>query len=243
MSDHNQNKAKVENQILSALPESELGRLTSHLKYVELPYGHRIYAFQTPIDDVYFLNSGMVSLLSTTEEGNIIEVGMVGNEGMIGIPIIMGARVTPYEVIVQAQGTAMKIRGDLLRAELHNRGKLQDLLLHYTYSLILQLSQSAVCNRFHSVEKRLCRWLLTTRDRVKSDNFRLTHEFMAHMLGSRRQGVTESANALQKAGLITYNRGYLTILNSKRLELTSCECYKIIKDAHVREYINLEMSR
>lgn len=222
----------IENLLLAALPPDEYNRLAPSLELVELSYGKRIYDFGDTIHEVYFPNSGMSALLSITQDGEMIEVGVVGNEGMFGIPIILGVKKTSYQVIVQAEGTAIKMGAGALKQEFNQHGSLRDLLLRYLYTLVTQLSQSVVCNRFHTVEARLCRSLLVTSDRVKSSEFRLTQEFLSLMLGSRRQGISEAASSIQRAGIISYARGRITILDREALESISCECYGVVKEAY-----------
>jgi CRP-like cAMP-binding protein len=220
------------NRILAALPSNEYNVFAHNIEHLNLSYGKVLYDFGDEIRYVYFLNSGMGSLLSVTEDGAIIEVGMVGNEGMLGMPIIMGMQIMPYRVTMQVAGTAMRVRAGLVKQVFDQNGVLYRLLLRYTYTLLAQITQSALCNHFHTVEERLCRWLLTTRDRTKFDKFRLTHEMLSQMLGARRQGVTEVANTLRKAGLINYVRGEITLLNLSGLRDRSCECYAVVREAH-----------
>ena len=220
----------VENQILLSLSNNEYDFILPNLEAVNLPYGRILYHSGDSISYAFFPNSGMCSLLATTEDGSTIEVGMVGNEGLVGVPVVLGMNSMPYEVTVQVQGSALRVGVNLLIEVFNQHGLLHDRLLRYTYSLITQISQSAACNRFHTVEQRLCRWLLTTCDRAKSDHFRLTHEILSHMLGSRRQGVTEAASAIKHLGLISYNRGQITVLDRSGLEAASCECYNVIKE-------------
>lgn len=218
----------AENRILAALPRAEYERLSPHLERVHLPQGKVLWEAGDLVRRAYFITAGMVSLLSITEDGETTEVAMVGSEGMVGVPIILRVEISPYRSMVQIPGEAMSIRADRLRAEFDRNPRLEDLLLKYTHALLTQVSQSAVCNRFHTVEARLCRWLLVTRDRVRSDSFKLTQEFIAHMLGTPRTVVTAAANKLQDAGLIRYKRGHITILNLRGLEGAACECYGVV---------------
>lgn len=174
----------------------------------------------------YFPFDGIVSLLSMTEDGETIEVAMVGNEGMIGVPIVLRASITPYRTVVQRPVDAMRIKAEVLTKEFNRGGRFQDLLLRYAHALLTHVSQSAVCGRFHPVEARLGRWLLVTRDRVNSDNFQYTQEFLSHMLGTPRTVVSTAACNLQDAGLIRYRRGRITILDRQGLEAAACECYR-----------------
>ena len=221
----------VQNRLLASLPREEYERLRPNLETVHLPHGKILYHAGDIVRYAYFINDGQVSMLSITEEGETIEVAMVGNEGAIGIPVILRSNKTPYEVMVQIPvKSAMRVKAEVLRNEFDRGGKFQDLMLRYTHVLLTQISQSAVCNRFHTSEQRLARWLLIANDLVKADVFMLTHEFIAHMLGTPRTGVTMAAGALQKAGLITYSRGKITVLDRGGLEDASCECYKIIRE-------------
>lgn len=220
----------LRNQLLSALAREDHARFLPRLEQVELSPGKVIYEITDTVRHAYFPLSGMLSLLAITEDGATIEVGMVGNEGVVGLPAILRAYSTPYRVMVQIRGLAMRIRADALRAEFDRGGRMQDVLLRYTYTLLTQVSQSAVCNHFHTVEQRLSRWLLVARDRVHSDQFSLTHEVISHMLGIPRTNVTMRAGALQRQGLITYSRGKITIVDPRGLEAASCECYRMVKE-------------
>ncbi|MBD1945516.1 Crp/Fnr family transcriptional regulator, partial [Coleofasciculus sp. FACHB-712] len=172
---------------------------------------------------------GIVSLLSVLEDGSTVEAGMVGNDGMVGLPIILGGNKTSNRALVQVAGNGIRMKAEQLRSEFKRGGALQSLLLRYTQALLTQVSQGVACNRLHTIEERLARWLLTVQDRVESDQFPLTQEFIAQMLGTRRSGVTVAAGTLSKAGTIRYSRGKITILNQGDLEAISCECYGIIK--------------
>jgi len=218
------------NRLLSALPPAEYERLAPHLELVALAPGKILHNAGDVVRHAYFLKGGVASLLSTTEDGRTIEVGMIGNEGMTGISIILRSRIAPYQVMVQLAGNALRIRGDILREEFNRGGKLQDLLLRYAHSLLIQVAQSAACNRFHTVEERLCRWLLVSRDRVQTHTLQLTQEFLSHMLGGPRTSVTAIAGSLQKEGLIKYSRGRITILSRDGLKAASCECYERVRE-------------
>jgi CRP-like cAMP-binding protein len=226
-----------ENLILSALPRADHARLIQKMTRVHLPRGTVLNHMGDNMPHAYFLNSGMVSLLSVAQNGSTIEVGMVGNEGMVGIPIILGMNETPYEMNVQitVEG-AWKIKAEALKEEFNRGGKFQELLLKYTHVVLIQLSQSALCNRFHTSEERLGRWLLVARDRVQSNTINLTQEIISHMLGIPRTGVTMTAGNLQKIGLISSRRGKITILDPERLEKVACECYKITKE-NIESYL------
>jgi CRP-like cAMP-binding protein len=217
-----------ENKILAALPRAEYQALVPHLERVHLPQGKVLYEVGDFVTRAYFVTRGMVSLLSITEDGGTTEVAMVGKEGVVGVPIILRVGVMPYRSMVQIAGDALSIKADVMRAEFTRSARFQDLLLRYTHALLTQVSQSAVCNRFHTTEARLGRWLLVTRDRVGSDSFQLTQEFIAHMLGTPRTVVTVAANKLQDAGLIRYKRGQISILDPRMLEAAACECYGVV---------------
>jgi len=220
-----------ENLILSALPREEYERLITKMSRVHLPQGKILSHMGDKLSHAYFINSGMVSLLSVAQNGSTIEVGMVGKEGVVGIPIILGMNEIPYEMNVQiAIESAWKIKAETLKEEFDRGGKFQELLLKYTHVVLTQLSQSALCNRFHTSEERLGRWLLVARDRVHSNTINLTQEIISHMLGIPRTGVTMTAGHLQKIGLISARRGKITILDPERLESIACECYQITKD-------------
>lgn len=218
------------NRLLDNLPQSERERLLPHSKHIPLPRGKILHEQGDPVRDVYFPVSGMVSLLSTTGDGNTVELAMVGNEGMVGVAIILRSDVMPYRTMVQIEGEALRISAEAFRKGLIPGGQLEDRLFKYTNALLAQISQSAVCNHFHTTEARLCRWLLISRDRVKTNTLLLTQEIIAHMLGTSRTGVTRAATTLADAGLIRYRRGRITIINRQGLEDYSCECYEIVKE-------------
>ena len=215
-----------ENQILAALPRMEFERLIPHLERVHLPRGKVLFEAGDHIRYAHFLTNGVVSLLCTSENGETVEVAMVGNEGMLGLPIILRVGITLHRSMVHVPADALRISSDVLRAEFNRNDQLQDLLLRLTHALITQLSQSVVCNRFHTVEARLGRWLLITSDRVKEETFFLTQEFISQMLGTPRTVVTVAANRLQDAGYIRYRRGRITILDRLGLESVACGCYE-----------------
>ena len=223
-----------ENQLLAALPASEYQRLLPHLELVSLPLRKVLYEADEPIEYVYFLNHAIASLVSTMEDGSTVEIGLVGNEGMVGLPVILGGKTTNNQAFVQVADGAMRMKASLLKTEFNRGGPLQTLLLLYTQALYTQVSQSAACNRLHSLEGRLARWLLSVQDRVQSNEFPLTQEFISQMLGTRRAGVTVAAGILSQAGIIRYTRGRITILNHEALKATSCECYEVIKSEFER---------
>jgi CRP-like cAMP-binding protein len=220
----------VRNRILAALPHEEFTRLQPHLKSVHLEKGEIVYLTGDDIQYLYFPNSGLLSLLSTTETGATIEVAMVGNEGVLGLPVILRNRMIPYEVTVQFTTEAFKISAGALQDEFDKGEKLYEFVLRYLNVLIAQISQSTICNRFHTLDETLSRWLLVVQDRVNSDSLNLTQETISHTLGVPRTAVTGAAGALQRAGIIRYSRGKIFILNRARLEANSCECYRIIRD-------------
>ena len=219
------------NWILNAIPLVEQERLLPHFEHVALPQSQTLFIPNDVIHHVYFPNSGMVSLVSLTEEGSTIEIGMVGNEGVVGITVILGTDTIPYQAEVQIPGDAIRIRATILLEEFNRGGEFQKVLLRYTGVLIAQLSQSAVCNRFHTMKERLSKWLLVSRDRAKSSSFRLTQDDLSHMLGTYRPNVTAVARMLQNEGLINYSRGRMMILDEGGLESAACECYQVVKDS------------
>jgi CRP-like cAMP-binding protein len=217
------------NRLLATLAKKDYLRLLPKLKQTMLVFGDILFEPGDSIKHVYFPNDSIISLLSAVAERSTLEVGMVGNEGMAGLPVFMGVSVSRTRALVQGAGSAMKMTAAALRAETQQLSPLHRLLQRYTHSLLTQISQSSVCNRFHSVESRLARWLLMSSDRLGRDEFRLTQDFMSNMLGVRREGVNKAAGALEDRKLIKYNRGQLTILNRPGLEEVACACYAIIK--------------
>lgn len=222
------------NRILNALTRAEYERVALDLEPVNLSAGEVLCHPEQPITHVYFPNRGTVSLVSTFEDGGSVEVGMVGNEGMFGVSVFLGSISTPLEAVVQLPGDGLRMRVGLLGREFQKGGQLQDLLLRYTQAFITQIAQTAACNRAHSTDKRLARWLLMCQDRSQSKDLNLTQEFISNMLGTRRAGVTEAAGGLQAEGLIRYKRGRITILDRAGLELVSCECYRTVRKEFAR---------
>jgi CRP-like cAMP-binding protein len=220
----------IENRLLSALPIEEYKRLLPNLELVSLNFKQIIYAPDEPIEYVYFPNSGVISLVNVTEDGKTVEAGMVGNEGMAGIPVLLGADKMPSLAISQVVGDAVRMKADVFKREVTPGTSLYKLLLRYTQALLNQISQSVACNSLHPVERRCCRWLLMCHDRVRSDQFMLTQELLSQMLGVRRASVSVVAATVQKAGLIRYNRGRITIVDREGLEAGSCECYRVVKE-------------
>jgi CRP-like cAMP-binding protein len=203
--------------------------MSPFLEPITLARGDVLYYPQDPVSHVYFPNSGTVSVVATFADGGSVEVGVVGNEGVFGINVVLGSVTTPHEAMVQLPGDGMRASSEALRREFKQGGQLQDLLLRYTQAFIVQISQTAACNKVHPLDGRLARWLLMICDRAPGQDLELTHEFIAVMLGTRRAGVTEAAGRLQDEGLIRYRRGHVTVLDRQGLEATSCECYPVVK--------------
>jgi CRP-like cAMP-binding protein len=219
----------VENYLLSALPSDEYERLFPTQDAVSLSLGQVIYESGEPLEYAYFPANSVVSLLYTMEDGSTAEMGLVGNDGVVGVTLFLGGDTTPNRAVVQIAGRALRMKSKVLQSEFRRGGPFQQLLLRYTQALMTQISQTAACNRLHSVEKRLCRWLLLCHDRIESDELQMTQEFIANMMGGRRESVTIAAGRLQNAGLIHYSRGHIKILDRKGLEASACECYLIVK--------------
>jgi CRP-like cAMP-binding protein len=219
----------IANRILAQLPTEEYERLSPHLEPVSLVLGDVLHYPQEPVTHVYFPNQGTVSVIATFEDGGGVEVGVVGNEGMFGVNVVLGSLTTPHEAVVQLPGDALRISTHMVKEEFRRCGQLHDLILRYTQAFIIQLAQTAACNRSHPMSGRLARWLLMSHDRAMTDELLLTHEFIAVMLGTRRAGVSEAAGKLQNDGLIKYRRGRIQITDRKGLEAFSCECYPIVK--------------
>lgn len=216
------------NRILAALPADEYGRLTHGAERVRLVPGRILFDAGEEIRHVYFPLSGMASLVSVTENGKSVEVAAVGREGMVGIPVVLRASESPYRVMAQLAGGAVRVRASTLRAEFDRGGAMRDLLFRHALGLLTQLSQSVACHRFHTVQQRLACWLLLTRDRAGSESFRITQEFLSYMLGVPRTSVTAFAASMQRDGLITYNRGNVVLLDVRGLEAASCVCYRVV---------------
>jgi CRP-like cAMP-binding protein len=224
----------IRNRLLAALPASEYQRLIPHLQLVKLPHHEILYRPNESITHVYFPHQAVISLITTMENGSTIEVGLVGSEGMVGIPVILGGNITIYETQVQVPHDAMRMDANVLKTEFLQGGELQKLLLRYCQALLTQISQSVACNRFHTIEARLARWMLLVQDSTELDELPLTQEFIAEMLGTRRSGVTVAAGTLQQAGMLRYSRGKITIVNREALEATACECYRVISNEFSR---------
>ncbi len=218
-----------QNHLLSALPAEEYARLLPQLELVPMPLGKVLYESGNELHHVYFPTTAIVSLLYVMLDGASAEIAVVGNEGIIGVALFMGGETMPNRAVVQSAGHAYRLKGQLLKNEFNRSGELQHLLLRYTQALLTQMAQTAVCNRHHSLDQQLCRWLLLSLDRLSSNELVMTQELIADMLGVRREGVTEAAGNLQRAGLIKYQRGRITALDRTGLETRACECYAVVK--------------
>jgi CRP-like cAMP-binding protein len=217
------------NHLLSVLPEAEWERIGPHMVEVDMPLGQVVYESGDRLRHVYFPSTAIVSLLYVMENGASGEIAIVGNEGVVGIALFMGGETTPSRAVVQSAGKAYGLDARILKEEFHRAGPMQRLLLRYTQALITQMAQTAVCNRHHSIDQQLCRWLLLSIDRLPSNKLKMTQELIANMLGVRRPGVTEAAMKLQDAGLIRYSYGHIEVLNRPGLEKRVCECYAVVK--------------
>ena len=222
------------NRLLAALPADEYQRLSPRLQPVEFSLGEVVYEFGGQLDYVFFPTTSIVSLLYTMENGTSAEMGLTGNDGVVGIALFMGGGTMPNRAVIQSAGGALRMKAKVLKDEFARGGRFQQLLLRYTQALITQISQTAVCNRLHSVEQQLCRWLLLSHDRLNTNELVMTQELIADMLGVRREGVTVAAGRLQDAGAISYVRGHIQILNRHKLEETVCECYQVVRDEFKR---------
>ncbi len=218
-----------QNHLLRALPPADYSRIARHLEPVDMPLGHVLYESGNHLEHVYFPTDCIVSLLYVMEDGHSAEIAIVGNDGVVGIALFMGGETTPSRGIVQSSGQASRMPGRLVKEEFFNAGPMQHLFLLYTQALLTQMAQTAVCNRHHSIDQQLCRWLLLSLDRLTANELVMTQELIANMLGVRREGVTESAGKLQALGLINYSRGRITVLDRPALEKHSCECYAVVK--------------
>jgi CRP-like cAMP-binding protein len=219
----------TQNHLLAAVPAVEFERLLPHLELVEMPLGEVLYESGARLDHVYFPTTCIVSLLYVLENGASAEIAVVGNEGILGISLFMGGETTPSRAVVQSAGYGYRLRAPLLKEEFNRAGPMLRLLLRYTQALITQMTQTAVCNRHHSIEQQLCRWLLLSLDRLPSNSLTMTQELIANMLGVRREGVTVAARSLQREGLIRYSRGRIDVLDRPGLEKAVCECYAVVR--------------
>jgi CRP-like cAMP-binding protein len=217
-----------DNRLLAALSSAELNRIGEHLQAVDMTLGDVVYESGRDLPYVYLPTTCIVSLLYLLENGASAEIAVVGNEGVVGISIFMGGESTASRAVVQSAGKAFRLPAEVVRTEFRRGGGMQHLMLRYTQSLIAHMAQTAVCNRHHSVDQQLCRWLLLSLDRLDSNEIVMTQELIANMLGVRREGVTEAAGKLQKVGVIRYQRGHIKVLDRPRLEAMSCECYSVV---------------
>ena len=222
------------NQLLAVLPRDEWRRWQPHLEPVDLPLGHVLYEPGGTLEHVFFPTTAIVSLLYVMENGASAEIAVVGLEGLVGISLFMGGESTPSRAVVQSAGQAYQLSAKLIKEEFNRSHAVMHLLLRYTQALITQMAQTAVCNRHHSLDQQLCRWLLLSMDRLRGNELVMTQELIANMLGVRREGVTESALKLQRAGLISYSRGHITVIDRAGLEKRTCECYAVVKKEYDR---------
>jgi len=226
--------AALKNKLLGALPQTEFDRVSAHLEVVSLTLGEVLYESGDKLDYVYFPTTSIISLLYIMENGATAEIGVVGNDGVLGIALFMGGDTTPNRAVVQSAGHAVKMPARELKAEFTLGGVFHNLLLRYTQALITQISQTAVCNRLHPIEQQLCRWLLLSHDRLDSDELVMTHDLISNMLGVRREGVTVAAQKLASQGLIRNDRGAITVLDRLGIERSVCECYKVVSEEYRR---------
>ena len=223
-----------QNQLLASLPKAETQRWLPHLESVDMPLGSVVYESGDTLSHVYFPTTSIVSLLYVLESGASAEIAVVGNEGIVGVSLFMGGGSTPSRAVVQSAGRGFRLQAALMKVEFDRAGPALHLLLRYTQALITQMAQTAVCNRHHSLDQQLCRWLLLSLDRLQGNELVMTQELIANMLGVRREGVTEGALKLQQAGSIRYARGHITVLDRAGLEKRSCECYAVVKKEYDR---------
>jgi len=223
-----------QNHLLAALPVAEWERWLPALEPIDMPLGEVLYESGVAMTHVYFPTTSIVSLLYVMEDGASAEIAVVGNEGIVGVSLFMGGETTPSRSVVQSAGQGFRMRGQLLKEEFNRSGPVLHLLLRYTQALITQMAQTAVCNRHHSLDQQLCRWLLLSLDRLQGPELVMTQELIANMLGVRREGVTETAISLQRAGLINYKRGHITVRDRPGLERRTCECYTVVKKEYDR---------
>jgi CRP-like cAMP-binding protein len=232
-------KNPKQNHLLASLPEAEWLRWQPHLEWVDLPLGMVVYESGCTLKHVYFPTTAIVSLLYVMEDGASAEIAVVGNEGLVGVSLFMGGESTPSRGVVQSAGSAFRLKSSLLKDEFNRAGPVMHLFLRYTQALITQMAQTAVCNRHHTLDQQLCRWLLLSLDRLQGDELLMTQELIANMLGVRREGVTEAALNLQKAGLIRYARGHIHVLDRPGLEARTCECYDVVRKEYERLLPNM----
>jgi CRP-like cAMP-binding protein len=226
---HSTAETPKQNHLLAALPEAECGHLFPFMELVPMPLGAALYESGDRMEYVYFPTTSIVSLLYVMENGESAEIAVVGNDGIVGIALFMGGETMPNRAVVQSEGRAYQLKGQLLKQEFNRGGAFQHLMLRYTLALLAQMAQTAVCNRHHSVDQQLCRWLLLSLDRLSANELSMTQELIANMLGVKREGVTEAAGKLQDAGLIHYSRGRITVVDRPGLEARVCECYEVVR--------------
>jgi CRP-like cAMP-binding protein len=219
-----------QNDLLALLPRQTKERIFPHLRQVELPLGKEVFAAGQEVKSVYFPVDCIISLLYVMLDGHSAEISVVGHEGIVGIAVFMGGESTPSRAVVQSAGTAYKFPASELRREFNNDASMRMVMLRYTQALITQMAQTAVCNRHHTIDQQLCRWLLLSLDRLSGNELNMTQELIANMLGVRREGVTEAAGKLQNLGVINYRRGHITVRDRRKLEELSCECYAVVKE-------------
>jgi len=241
----NDSLAPRQNHLLAALHKDVYDRLLPNLELIDMPLGTVLYESGSELRHVYFPTTAIVSLLYVMLNGASAEIGVVGNEGVLGVALFMGGETMPNRAVVQSAGQAYRLKGQLLKQEFSRAGELQHLLLRYTQALLTQMAQTAVCNRHHSLDQQLCRWLLLSFERLPSRELVMTQELIGNMLGVRREGVTEAASNLQKAGLIRYKRGHITLLDRAGLEARACECYQVVKQEFDRllPEVNIQQSQ
>jgi CRP-like cAMP-binding protein len=227
-------RGPTSNQLLAALPVDEMARWLPLIELVEMALGQVLYEAGSPMSHVYFPSTAIVSLLYVTESGDSTEIAAVGNEGVVGISLFMGGDTTPNRAVVQSAGACYRLQAEVIKAEFNRSAPVAHLLLRYTQALITQMAQTAVCNRHHTADQQLCRWLLTSLYRLQGNELTMTQELIANMLGVRREGVTEAALKLQRAGLISYSRGRIKVLDRPGLALRTCECYAVVKAEYNR---------
>ena len=225
---------RKQNHLLAAVPAAEWKRLSPHLEPVDLSLGHVLYESGATLTDMYFPTTAIISLLYVMENGSSAEIAVVGNEGLVGVSLFMGGESTPSRAVVQSAGRGYKIASHVMKDEFNKAGPVMHLLLRYTQALITQMAQTAVCNRHHTLDQQLCRWLLLSLDRLPGTDLKMTQELISNMLGVRREGVTEAAMQLQAAGLIRYSRGKISVLDRSGLERRTCECYAVVKKEYDR---------
>jgi len=226
---HPESFLPTQNHLLAALPAADLERLLPYLRPAALPLGAVLYEPGSPMRHCYFPVSGIVSRLQTLEDGHMAEIAVIGNDGCVGVAVLLGTKTTRTRAVVQIAGDAYRIDSDIVLSEFYKGGPIHRVLLRYIQSLMMQMSQTAVCNRHHSIEQQLCRWLLMSLDRVPSNKVSMTQELISNMLGVRRGGITEAARKLQAEGLIGYSRGNITVPDRAKLEARACECYAAVK--------------